>query len=42
MGCDGCKYQDCDGYDWPCADCNRIDYWREDMYEPEDEDDDEQ
>jgi hypothetical protein len=39
--CEGCKYEGWDGYDWPCADCSRINSLREDMFEPADEDEDE-
>ena len=42
MYCDGCKYQELGGDKWPCCDCSRIEHFREDMYEPiEDEDEEE-
>lgn len=33
--CEGCKYENWSGYDWPCTDCNRIE--RDDMYESDSE-----
>ena len=43
MYCDGCKYQELGGDKWPCCDCSRIEHFREYMYEPiEDEDEEEE
>lgn len=39
MNCEGCKYEDFRGDEWPCCDCSRIE--REDMYEPAEDEDDE-
>ena len=42
MNCEGCRYEDFKGDEWPCYDCSRIE--REDMFEPgyDDDDDDEE
>ena len=36
MDCEGCRYEDFKGDEWPCCDCSRID--RDDMFEPKEED----
>ena len=37
MRCDGCKWKELSGYDFPCCDCSRIE--REDLYEDDAEED---
>lgn len=36
MNCEGCKYENFGGREWPCCACSRLE--RGDMYEPIEDD----